>query len=187
MFYRHRMGWGYADHLGRRHAREFFGYRHGHWRGARSGRFFDHGDLRYLILKLIAEKPRHGYELIKAIEEQFGGAYSPSPGVIYPTLTMLEDLGYTVATVEGNKKLYTITPEGQAFLEQNQAQVDAVFARLKEAGQTFGGGRAPEIRRAVHNLRLALAARLGRGALTQEQVLAVAAVLDKAAADIERI
>jgi DNA-binding PadR family transcriptional regulator len=96
-------------------------------------------------------------------------------------------LGYTVATVEGNKKLYTITPEGEAFLEQNKAQVDAVFARLKEAGQTFGGGRAPEIRRAVHNLRFALAARLGRGSLTQEQVLAVAAVIDKAAADIERI
>jgi DNA-binding PadR family transcriptional regulator len=153
----------------------------------RGGRFFDHGDLRYLILKLIAEKPRHGYELIKAIEEQFGGAYSPSPGVIYPTLTMLEELGYAAAAAEGNKKLYTITPEGQAFLDQNQAQVDAVLARLKEAGQTFGGSRAPEIKRAVHNLRLALATRLGRGALTQEQILAVTALLDKAAAEIERI
>ena len=187
MFHPHRLGGAHGQDFGRRHAHAFFGYRHKHWRGARSGRFFDHGDLRYLILKLIAQKPRHGYELIKAIEEQFGGAYSPSPGVVYPTLTMLEDLGYTIATAEGNRKLYTITPEGEAFLEHNQAQVDGVFARLKEAGQTFGGGRAPEIRRAVHNLRLALAARLGRGALTQEQVLAVAAVLDKAASDIERI
>jgi|SRR6185312_274872 len=187
MFHYHYMSRDYAHEMGRRHAHGFFGHRHGHWRGMRGGRFFDHGDLRYLILKLIADKPRHGYDLIKAIEEQFGGAYSPSPGVIYPTLTMLEDLGYTVAAAEGNKKLYTITPEGQAFLAENQAQVDAVFARLKEAGQTFGGGRAPEIKRAVHNLRLALATRLGRGALSQEQILAVTAVLDKAAADIERI
>jgi len=187
MFHHHRMAAYYAEQFGQRHAHGFFGHRHGHWRGMRAGRFFDHGDLRYLILKLIADKPRHGYELIKAIEEQFGGAYSPSPGVIYPTLTMLEDLGYTVATAEGNKKLYSITPEGQAFLDENKAQVDAVFGRLKEAGQTFGGGRAPEIKRAVHNLRLALATRLGRGALTQEQILALTAVLDKAAAEIERI
>jgi DNA-binding PadR family transcriptional regulator len=187
MFGHHRMGWAYAEEIGRRHARGFFGHRHEHWRGMRAGRFFDHGDLRYLILKLIADKPRHGYELIKAIEEEFGGAYSPSPGVIYPTLTMLEELGYAVVAADGNKKAYTITPEGRAFLAENQAQVDAVFGRLKEAGKTFGGGRAPEIKRAVHNLRLALATRLGRGALTQEQILAVTAVLDKAAADLERI
>ncbi len=187
MFRHHRMAGYYAEQFGRRHAHGIFGHRDGHWRGMRAGRFFDHGDLRYLMLKLIADKPRHGYDLIKAIEEQFGGAYSPSPGVIYPTLTMLEDLGYTVVAAEGNKKLYTITPEGKAFLAENQAQVDAVFGRLKEAGQTFGGGRAPEIKRAVHNLRLALATRLGRGALTQEQILAVSAVLDKAAADIERV
>lgn len=187
MFRHHHVGMGYAEGFGRRHAHGIFGHRHGHWRGMRAGRFFDHGDLRYLILKLVADKPRHGYDLIKAIEEQFGGSYSPSPGVIYPTLTMLEELGYTVAAAEGNKKLYTITAEGRAFLAENQAQVDAVFGRLKEAGQTFGGGRAPEIKRAVHNLRLALATRLGRGALTQEQILAVTAVLDRAASELERI
>src|ERR1700691_948695 len=108
MFHHHRMGYERAEEYGRRFAHGFFGHRHGHWRGMRGGRFFDHGDLRFLILKLIADKPRHGYELIKAIEEQFGGAYSPSPGVIYPTLTMLEELGYAVVTAEGNKKAYTI-------------------------------------------------------------------------------
>jgi DNA-binding PadR family transcriptional regulator len=183
----HRMGRDFAEEYGRRFAHGFFGHREGHSRGLRGGRFFDHGDLRYLLLKLIADKPRHGYELIKAIEEEFGGAYSPSPGVIYPTLTMLEELGYTVVAAEGNKKLYTITPEGQAFLAENQAQVDAVSGRLKEAGSVYGGGRAPEIRRAVHNLRMALATRLGRGSLTQEQILALTAVLDRAAADLERI
>src|SRR3984957_15106497 len=94
--------------------------RHGrHGRGGRSalGRFFAHGDLRLVILNLIAEKPRHGYEIIKAIEEQVGGAYSPSPGVIYPTLTLLEELGYvTVEAAEGGKKLYRITEAGDAEL-----------------------------------------------------------------------
>src|ERR1051326_5989369 len=101
---------------GERHARGGWGDRHfggrhrmrGGWRG---GRVFDHGDLRLLILQLIAEKPRHGYELIKAIEEQLGGSYSPSPGVIYPTLTMLEELGYAglAANQDSGKKLYEIT------------------------------------------------------------------------------
>jgi DNA-binding PadR family transcriptional regulator len=187
MHHYHRMRMGIAEEYGRRFARGFFGQGHEHWRrGMRGGRFFDHGDLRYLILKLIADKPRHGYELMKAIEEALGGAYSPSPGVIYPTLTMLEDLGYAAVTVEGNKKLYAITPEGQAFLAANKAQVDAVFARLQEAGRVFGGGRAPEIRRAVHNLRLALATRLQKGSLSDEQVHAVAAALDRAAGEIER-
>src|ERR687883_295107 len=70
------------------------------------GRFFAHGDLRLVILHLIAEKPRHGYEIIKAIEERVAGAYSPSPGVIYPGLTLLEELGYVTVSTEGGKKLH---------------------------------------------------------------------------------
>jgi DNA-binding PadR family transcriptional regulator len=187
MFHHYRMRMGYDEARGRRYARGFFGQGHEHWRrGMRGGRFFDHGDLRYLLLKLIADKPRHGYELIKAIEEALGGAYSPSPGVIYPTLTMLEDLGYVAAAAEGNKRLYTITEEGRAFLAANAAQVEAVFRRLEEAGRVYGGGRAPEIRRAVHNLRLALATRLDKGGLSDAQIHAVAAALDRAAGEIER-
>ncbi len=111
--------------------------------GGRSGlgRFFAHGDLRLVILHLIAEKPRHGYEIIKAIEEQVAGAYSPSPGVIYPTLTLLEELGYvTVSTGEGAKKLHAITAEGRAFLDANRATVDALLARMAEASRVHGGG-----------------------------------------------
>jgi DNA-binding PadR family transcriptional regulator len=80
-------------------------------------RFFAHGDLRLVILRLIAEKPRHGYEIIKEIEERVGGAYSPSPGVIYPTLTLLEEVGYVDVTPgEGARKLHTITEAGRSFL-----------------------------------------------------------------------
>src|SRR6266550_508074 len=112
------------------------GHYRGGGRGGRLGRFFDHGDLRYVLLHLIAEKPRHGYELIKAIEEQFGGAYSPSPGVVYPTLTLLEELGYvTVSTGDGAKKLHEITAEGRAFLDANRRAVDALFARMVETSR----------------------------------------------------
>src|SRR5215467_14735560 len=98
-------------------------------RDRRHGRPFDHGDLRYIILKLITEKPRHGYEIIKEIEEQLGGMYSPSPGVIYPTLTLLEELGYVAVTPVGSKKQYTLTAEGSAFLEHNRAVAAAICAR----------------------------------------------------------
>ena len=114
-------------------------------RGAGLGRFFAHGDLRLVILHLIAERPRHGYEIIKAIEEQVAGAYSPSPGVIYPTLTHLDELGYvTVSTGDGAKKLHEITAEGRAFLDANRRAVDALLARMAETSRAHGGGPAPQ-------------------------------------------
>jgi len=152
----------------------------------RGGRFFDRGDLRYVLLHLISEKPRHGYELITAIEEKFGGMYSPSPGVIYPTLTLLEELGYVRSeTASGTKRLYTITDEGRAFLVANQPLVDSILARMAELAQTYGGGPAPEIVRAMQNLKLALNIRLGRGPLTPEQVRAITTALDRVAGEIE--
>jgi DNA-binding PadR family transcriptional regulator len=183
------------DHDRRHHARggmfgRFGGHHHDGHRlggGRRLGRVFDQGDLRYVLLGLIAESPRHGYELIKAIEEKFGGTYSPSPGVIYPTLTLLEELGYIrPENAEGTRKQYVVTPEGTTFLAANQAVVDQIFARMAEVGQAYAGGPAPEIRRAMQNLEAALTIRLGRGPLTPEQVRAIAAALDSAAGAIER-
>ena len=180
-------------HGERRHARSGFGFGFsggrlgGHRRGGRHRGVFNHGDLRYVLLQLIAEKPRHGYELIKAIEEKFGGMYSPSPGVIYPTLTLLEELGYLRAeTGGGTKKLYSLTEEGANFLAANRATVEAIFRRIAEASRAYGGGPAPEIRRAMHNLELALSLRLGKGPLDDAQLRAITAALDGAAAEIER-
>jgi len=167
-------------------ARRFGGHHHGGGRGGRPGRVFDHGDLRYVLLQLIAEKPSHGYEMIKAIEEKFGGTYSPSPGVVYPTLTHLEELGYLRAEHGGAKKLYSITEEGTAFLKANYVVVDAIFNRMDQVSRAIGGGPAPEIRRAMHNLELALSIRLGRGPLDENQVRAVTDTLDRAASEIER-
>src|ERR1700758_5276664 len=159
----------HSDH-GRRFGRAEYsqdGHQLGHHRRGRQGRggglgrFFAHGDLRLVILHLIAEKPRHGYEIIKEIEEQVAGAYSPSPGVIYPTLTHLEELGYvTVSTGDGAKKLHEITAEGRAFLDANRRAVDALLARMAETSRTHGGGTAPQILRAMENLKLALRLRL---------------------------
>ena len=180
---------------GRRHARggfalgggRFGGHHRGGGRGGRLGRVFDHGDLRYVLLQLIAEKPSHGYELIKAIEEKFGGMYSPSPGVIYPTLTLLEELGHLRATTGGGtKRLYSITEEGTAFLGANRALVDAIFGRMAEMTRAIGGGPAPEIRRAMQNLETALSIRLGRGPLDAGQLRTITEALDRAAVEIER-
>jgi DNA-binding PadR family transcriptional regulator len=113
------------------------------------GRFFDHGDLRFVVLKLIAEKPSHGYELIKAVETAAGGAYTPSPGVVYPTLTLLEELGYVTASdAGGGKKLYTITPEGETFLAGNAQPVRSLFERMAEAASA-SAAFSPQILRAA--------------------------------------
>jgi DNA-binding PadR family transcriptional regulator len=181
-------------HHRRRFARGRFGLsglHAGHRRrrggGRHHGRIFDHGDLRFVILQLIAQAPRHGYEIIKEIEEKLGGSYSPSPGVVYPTLTLLEELGYaTVTTSDGTKKLYAITREGSAYLAANKEAVDAIFGRIAEVGSAHGDGPAPQIVRAMENLTLALRLRFSQGPLTQEQKHAVAAALDAAAVTIER-
>ena len=160
--------------------------RHGHGRGGRGpgGRMFQHGDLRLLILALIAEAPRHGYEIIREIESRLGGAYAPSPGVVYPTLTMLEEQGFVTATTEGSKRQYTVTPEGSAHLAANQATVDAIFARIDEAGS--GPDTGPRVLRAMANLRFAMKLRLGRGDVDEAAATRIAAILDAAASDIER-
>jgi DNA-binding PadR family transcriptional regulator len=101
----------------------------------RAGRMLATGDLRLIALALIAEQPRHGYEIIKVLEEKTAGWYSPSPGIVYPTLTYLEEAGYVTAQAEGAKKLYTITEEGHAHLEENRDFVDAVLERLAAVGR----------------------------------------------------
>jgi len=107
----------------------------------RVGRMLAQGDLKLLALALIAEQPRHGYELIKLIEEKTSGAYSPSPGVVYPTLTFLEEAGYVTAEAEGAKKRYTITDEGRAYLEDNRDVADMVLTRLEALGQKLARRR----------------------------------------------
>jgi DNA-binding PadR family transcriptional regulator len=178
-FARQSSGWDGDDH-GRHHA-------HGRNRRHGGGRVFDYGELRLVLLAMIAERPWHGYELIKAIEDRVGGGYSPSPGVIYPTLTQLEDLGYTVIEgAEGGRKLYTITEAGREYLRAQDAAVTAAFARMQESREDRSGERSPQLVRAMGNLKLALQLRLERTPITAAQLDAIAAVLDAAASGIEK-
>jgi DNA-binding PadR family transcriptional regulator len=103
--------------------------------GMRTARMLASSDLQLLILRLLSEKPRHGYEIIKAIEEHSSGVYTPSPGMVYPALTYLEETGYATATADGTKKLFSITPEGTAYLEQRRGAADEIWNRLALIGR----------------------------------------------------
>ena len=162
------------------------GVRGGRGGHGRRGRVFDQGDLRLVMLALIAEQPRHGYDIIKALEEMTGGEYSPSPGVIYPTLTLLLEQGLAdTADAEGGKKLYSATDAGRAALEQDKATVDGIFARLSEIAAR-SSAVAPRLLRAMENLRTALRLKLAQGSLTEERLTAIVKLIDDAAAAVER-
>jgi DNA-binding PadR family transcriptional regulator len=135
--------WGASRHRHSRHGKHGFFGRHGSGRDMdpddlRAGRILAQGDLRLIALALIEQEPRHGYEIIKLVEEKTGDWYSPSPGIVYPTLTYLEEAGYVTASAEGSKKLYTITDEGRAYLAANREVVDVVLARLAAVGERVG-------------------------------------------------
>jgi len=151
------------------------------------------GDLKLLALALIAEQPRHGYELIKLIEEKTSDCYSPSPGVVYPTLTFLEKAGYVTAESEGAKKRYTITEEGRAYLEENRDIADMILARLAAIGTRVARFRRDEeedekasvpqlVGAALDNLRSVTAKRLeGQNGEAETRIVEI---LARAAQDI---
>ena len=172
-------------HRGGRHSERGTG------EGRGGGRVFGHGGLRFVLLQLVADKPSHGYELIKAIEERLGGTYAPSPGIVYPTLTMLEELGCVSidAADSGGRKRYSITDAGREFLAANREITDEMMARLNGGVDGAGprGGRPPQVVRAIENLKLAMRMRLSRAPLTDQQAHEFAAVLDSAAQQLERI
>ncbi len=153
--------------------------------GRREGRGFGHGGLRLVLLKLISEKPAHGYELIKAIEERSKSAYAPSPGVIYPTLSWLEDEGFiTVDPGEDGRKMAHITDAGRAFLEEKAEAVDALFAAMDEGEDDRRGDYAP-LFRAMHNLGAAVKMR-GMKPMAKTDIEAIVDMIDELAKKIER-
>jgi DNA-binding PadR family transcriptional regulator len=178
--------WG---HMGRGGPDRGFG--RGFGGGERGGgrrRVFDSGELRLVLLKLIEEQPRHGYDLIREIEDRTGGAYAPSPGVIYPTLTLLDDMGLIAqATSEGAKKQFAITEVGAAELLAKADEVKALFQRLAELGAMREKTDGATIRRAMGNLRMVLGNRLSADDVTTDTLHDVAALLDEVAQKIERL
>lgn len=169
-----------------------FGDGPGDWGGGRRRRdrkrMFEGGELRLVLLKLIADQPRHGYELIRAIEEMTEGEYAPSPGVVYPTLTMLEDMGLIAeAKSKDTKKVYEATQEGRAHLDENSDEVDDLIERLEGHGRHRRRGQRPEIGRAIGNLMTALRNRIAHEGWNDQLLEEVVDILDEAAQRIERV
>lgn len=174
-------------------------HHHHHGHHHEGGRILGQGDLRYLILFLLEEKPRHGYELIKALEELSMGAYSPSPGTIYPTLTYLSEGGFATATTEENKNLYTISKQGVALLDENREFVKELYERFSHAGERMSRMRhwmgreeneeiardeKSPIRRAMHGLKAELFSFVDATKAKQSQV---GEIIERAAAEIKKL
>lgn len=157
-------------------------------RGRRARRMFESGELRLVLLKLIADEPRHGYDLIRAIEEITRGEYAPSPGVVYPTLTLLQDMGLIEeAPGEGPRKSFQATDEGRSHLAEREEEVEGLFERLRDLAPREEHTAGPAIGRAVRNLMTALRHRVGREGLNDDLLHEIAAILDEAAQRIERV
>lgn len=195
----HGHGYGHAPHGHRSGPR---GGRHGYgrrgWGDSEEGRgrrrrIFDSNELRLVLLKLIADQPRHGYELIRAIEDLTGGFYVPSPGVVYPTLTMLQEMGQieeapmSTGTTTSARKPFAVTADGTEHLAARKQEVDALFARLAELANVQQRTDGGPVRRAMQNLRMVLINRLERGEAKAETLHDMAAILDEAAQKIERL
>ena len=158
-------------------------------RGGRGRRrVFESGELRLVLLKLVADEPRHGYDLIRAVEELTGGEYAPSPGVIYPTLTLLQDMGLIEeAPGDGPRKPFQVTEEGRAHLEAKSDEVDGLFERLGDLRPSQHSEGASPIWRAMRNLGVAIRHRVTQGEITEETKFELAALIDELAQKIERL
>jgi DNA-binding PadR family transcriptional regulator len=182
--------WGGPDHL--RAVEEFVARKMRDGPRGRGRRVFGGDELRLILLKLIADQPRHGYDLIREIEARTGGAYAPSPGVVYPTLTLLADMALIdeapVASGGGGaRKLFAITDAGHTVLADKAEEVAALFARLAELGAARARTDAAPVRRAMGNLRTVLQTRMSAEDVAADTQYAVAALLDEVAQKIERL
>lgn len=184
-------GFGHRDWHAMREGRpggRFDGPHRGRGHGGERRRMFESGELRLVLLKLIEEQPRHGYDLIREIENRSGGAYAPSPGVVYPTMTLLLDMSLAEEEAsEGPRKLLTITEAGRTHLAERADEVATAMARLAALAKVSARTDAAPVRRAMQNLKAALQDRLSQENVTREVQLEVARLIDEAAGKIERL
>lgn len=162
--------------------------RNEHDGGGRRPRFFGHGDLRLVILDILTHNASHGYELIKAIENMTQGNYTPSPGVIYPTLDYLQDQTYITITEEENgRKKIAITVAGQQWLDENQEQLAQIQARIKARSVGFQLRKNPQMKRALDNFKAVLDLKVNQGELSDAQLKQIIGVIDRAALEISQL
>ncbi|WP_437890600.1 PadR family transcriptional regulator [Phytobacter sp. V91] len=171
------------------HGREQAHGEHHHGRGGgRRQRFFGHGELRLVILDLLTRNASHGYELIKEIESLTQGHYTPSPGVIYPTLDFLQDQQLIVISVEeGGRKKIAITPQGEAWMAENSEHLAHIQARIKARSVGFQLRKDPQMKRALENFKAVLDLKVNQGEISAAQLKQIVGVIDRAALEISQL
>jgi len=152
----------------------------------RRTQMFESGEMKFVILRLLKERPRHGYEIIKALEEKMWGCYTPSPGTIYPTLQLLEDQGYVRAVETEGKRVYHITPEGERFLAEHNDVLEDIFERVRETIHDFTGGAMGELNGAFVRLATSTYKRAWRKGPEHPAIKRVTEILRKAADEIDQ-
>ena len=167
-------------------SRAWCGPEGGRRHGRRRHQMFEAGEVKYVILRLLKEKPRHGYEIMKALEERMGGWYSPSAGTVYPTLQLLEDLGYVRVEESEGKKVYHITPAGEAFLEEHRDVIDDIFERVRDALRGLAGGGLVELNQVFARLAGLAYRQAWRAGSDDAVVRNIVDILRRAADEIER-
>jgi transcriptional regulator, PadR family len=159
-----------------------------HEHGGRRQRFFGHGELRLVILELLTRSASHGYELIKEIENLTQGNYTPSPGVIYPTLDFLQDQAFITITEEENgRRKIAITVAGQRWLDENQEQMETIHARIRARCVGFQLRKNPQMKRALDNFKAVLDLKVNQGELSDAQLKQIVGVIDRAALEISQL
>ena len=151
----------------------------------RRRQMFESGEMKYIILRLIKEKPRHGYEIIKALEERMAGCYTPSAGAIYPTLQLLEDQGLVKSVEEEGKRVYHVTPEGEKFLEEHRSTVDDILDRVRDAVRGFAGGSMAELNQAMAHLAREAYGKAWRAGPDDEKTKRIVEILRRAGSEVD--
>src|SRR5688500_6539002 len=184
--------WGlgdFADFISCGFGPGVFGFKMGGGRSRgqrRRSQMFESGEIKFVILRLLKEKPRHGYEIIKALEERMGGHYTPSAGTVYPTLQLLEDHGYVRAVETEGRKVYHITPEGERFLEDNRDVLDEILDRVRDTLRDVAGGSMGELNAAFARLAGLTYKQAWRRGPDHPAVARVVEILRRATEEIER-
>jgi DNA-binding PadR family transcriptional regulator len=154
--------------------------------GRRRSQMFESGEVKFIILRLLKEKPRHGYEIIKALEEKMSGCYTPSAGTVYPTLQLLEDQGYIRAVDTDGKKVYEVTPEGEKFLEENRDVLEDIVGRVRDTVRDFAGGSMGALHGAFGGVARATFTQAWRKGPDDPALKRVTEILRKTAEEIEQ-
>ncbi|MEP3227067.1 MAG: PadR family transcriptional regulator [Parasphingorhabdus sp.] len=178
--------WGYMN--GQKFARAFAAAAFEGAKAKRRARVFQRGELRLVLLHLISQESRHGYDLIQQIEELTGGHYAPSPGIVYPTLTLMAEMDLIAEQADdGGKKIYAVTEAGTALLADEEKHIATILKRLEDIAEMDRASDGASIRRATNNLKTAIRIRLAEEEKGSERILDVAAIIDEAASKIERL